>query len=65
MSKRRVLKSTDGTTITEITHLDGKMIINQAYAVRANDPQSLRHFGDRGAAETYYAALLLRRLKSG
>lgn len=64
MSKRRVVKSHEDITMTEVTQSDGKTIIDRAYSVRdRSDPTSTQSFGDMGAADTYFDELVLRRQK--
>jgi hypothetical protein len=62
MSERRVLKSDQDITLTEVAHSDGNKVVSRAYSVRARDPTSLKTFDDMGAAETYFEELQLQRL---
>jgi hypothetical protein len=59
---KRIVRSYQDITVTEITQSDRK-ITNRAYSVRvATDPEALRQFRDLGAARDYFDELVLRRL---
>lgn len=62
MSQKRIVKSYEDITVTEVTLSDGQKVISRAYSVRvAGDPTALKQFGDLGAADTYYEELILKR----
>lgn len=60
--KKRVLKSYETITLTEVTSSDGRSILNRAYSVKNENPATTRSFGDMASAETYFEQLLLERL---
>jgi hypothetical protein len=63
MSAKRIVKSHEDITMTEVTVSDGKTIVSRAYSVRADrDPSGTKQFGDMGAADTYFEELILQRL---
>ena len=58
---KRIIKSHEDITLTEVTQSDGKNIISRAYSVRAaSDPTATKQFSDMGAADTYFEQLIKR-----
>jgi hypothetical protein len=62
MTTKRIVKSHDGITMTEVTLSSGRGVLSRTYSVRDKiDPTSTKPFNDMGAADTYYEQLILRR----
>jgi hypothetical protein len=60
---KRIVRSYQDITVTEITQSEGETIIDRAYSVRiATDPRALRQFRDLNAARDYFDDLVLQRL---
>lgn len=60
---KRVVRSYEDITLTEVTLSDGRRVINRAYSVRTRNPPDQRSFGAMGAAGVYFDELVLRRRK--
>ncbi len=63
MTTKRIVKSHQDITVTEVTLSGNGGILSRAYAVRAaSDPRSTQQFGDMASAEAYFEQLILQRL---
>jgi hypothetical protein len=58
---KRILKSYEDVTLTEVTLPSDQGIVSRAYSVRTADPTETRQFGDMGSAETYFEEQVLKR----
>jgi hypothetical protein len=60
---KRVVKSYQDITVTEVIQSDGAYTVSRAYLVRvATQPKALNRFADFEAAIIYFEELVLQRL---
>jgi hypothetical protein len=60
---KRIVKSYQDITVTEVIESDAEDGVNRAYVVRvATQPKALHQFGDFDAACIYFDELVLQRL---
>jgi hypothetical protein len=61
---KRILKSYEDVTLTEVTLPSGQGTVSRAYSVRTSHPADVRQFGNMGSAETYFEEQVLKRSNS-